>query len=343
MPPSYPWPASPPSSRSSPPAPSHGLSRTSADGLEKGSIVTVPFGRAHRRGVVVATNDDAPDDVEPVAVEEVLGASAGAARRPRALARGRIRIDPGPGARPRRARRSESAEPGARRRRAGRRPRGRAGRPSELTDAQRSVLDRVVSALGKPGPLPPLRRDRKRQDRGVPPRLRGRARARARRDRARARDRADAAGRRPLSRALRRPRRRPPLGAHRRRAARRARADPGRRGPGGRRRPLGRSSRRSRPLGLICVDEEQDASYKQESDPRYDARTVAAKRGALESAVVVYGTATPRPESWQRLERLELGKRLSGSLPPVKVVDLRREAGYPLSAPLLEELGKVVD
>ena len=67
-------------------------------------------------------------------------------------------------------------------------------------------------------------------------------------------------------------------------------------------------------LGLICVDEEQDASYKQESDPRYDARTVAAKRGALESAVVIYGTATPRPESWQRLERLELGKRLSGSL-----------------------------
>jgi primosomal protein N' (replication factor Y) len=96
-------------------------------------------------------------------------------------------------------------------------------------------------------------------------------------------------------------------------------------------------------LGVICVDEEHDASYKQESDPRYDARTVAAKRAALEGAVAVFGSATPRPESWGRLERLELGGRLSGPLPPVRVVDLRREAGYPLSAPLLEELGAIVD
>jgi primosomal protein N' (replication factor Y) len=96
-------------------------------------------------------------------------------------------------------------------------------------------------------------------------------------------------------------------------------------------------------LGLICIDEEQDASYKQESDPRYDARTVAAKRAALEGAVAVYGTATPRPESWATLERLELGGRVSGRLPPVKVVDLRREAGYPLSAPLLAELGRLAD
>ncbi|HSC92885.1 MAG TPA: primosomal protein N' [Gaiellaceae bacterium] len=96
-----------------------------------------------------------------------------------------------------------------------------------------------------------------------------------------------------------------------------------------------------RGLGLIVVDEEHDASYKQESDPRYDARTVAAKRAALEGAAAVYGTATPRPESWERLERLELGGRISGALPPVQVVDLRREAGYPLSAPLLEALGRV--
>ncbi len=96
-------------------------------------------------------------------------------------------------------------------------------------------------------------------------------------------------------------------------------------------------------VGLICVDEEHDPSYKQESDPRYDARTVTAKRAALEGAVALYGSATPRPESWERLERLELGARLGARLPPVRVVDLRREAGYPLSAPLLAELGKLAD
>ena len=94
-------------------------------------------------------------------------------------------------------------------------------------------------------------------------------------------------------------------------------------------------------LGLICIDEEHDSSYKQESDPRYDARTVAAKRAALEGAVAVYGSATPRPESWERLERLELGPRLGAPMPSVKIVDLRREAGYPLSAPLLAELGRI--
>jgi primosomal protein N' (replication factor Y) len=96
-------------------------------------------------------------------------------------------------------------------------------------------------------------------------------------------------------------------------------------------------------LGLICVDEEHDAAYKQESDPRYDARTVAAKRASLEAAVAVYGSATPRPESWERLERLELGERIGVRRPAVRTVDLRGEAGYPLSAPLLAELGTIAE
>jgi primosomal protein N' (replication factor Y) len=96
-------------------------------------------------------------------------------------------------------------------------------------------------------------------------------------------------------------------------------------------------------LGLVVVDEEHDASFKQGSDPRYDARTVAAKRAAIEGAVAVYGSATPRAESWARLERLELPSRIGAPLPHVKLVDLRREAGYPLSAPLLAELAAVRD
>jgi primosomal protein N' (replication factor Y) (superfamily II helicase) len=96
-------------------------------------------------------------------------------------------------------------------------------------------------------------------------------------------------------------------------------------------------------VGVICIDEEHDSSYKQESDPRYDARTVAAKRAALEGAVAIFGSATPRPESWHALERVELGGRIAAPLPIVRVVDLRQETGYPLSAPLLAELGRLAE
>src|SRR5438034_9063399 len=75
-------------------------------------------------------------------------------------------------------------------------------------------------------------------------------------------------------------------------------------------------------LGVICIDEEHDPSYKQESDPRYDARTVAAKRASLEGAVAIFGSATPRPESWEALERLELGGRIAAPVPPGRIVDL---------------------
>ncbi len=97
-----------------------------------------------------------------------------------------------------------------------------------------------------------------------------------------------------------------------------------------------------RDVGLIVVDEEHDASYKQDSDPRYDARSVAAKRAELEGAVAVYGSATPRPESWRGLDRITLPARIGAPLPGVGIVDLRGEAGYPLSAPLLAELGRVL-
>ncbi len=79
-----------------------------------------------------------------------------------------------------------------------------------------------------------------------------------------------------------------------------------------------------RDLGLIVIDEEHDASYKQEGDPCYDARAVARRRAAECGAVVLAGTATPRPESWLALPRLELPERVDGRrMPPVRVLDMR--------------------
>ncbi len=77
-------------------------------------------------------------------------------------------------------------------------------------------------------------------------------------------------------------------------------------------------------LGLVVIDEEHDSSYKNESDPKYDARHVAEKLSELTSAVLVTGSATPRAESFANYEQLALPTRADGSqLPPVEVVDMR--------------------
>jgi primosomal protein N' (replication factor Y) len=86
-------------------------------------------------------------------------------------------------------------------------------------------------------------------------------------------------------------------------------------------------------LGLVVIDEEHDASYKQEGDPWYDARTVARKRAEDSGAVLVAGTATPRPETWLELPRIELPRRVDGRrMPPVQLVDMRE--ADPRSGPL---------
>jgi primosomal protein N' (replication factor Y) len=83
-----------------------------------------------------------------------------------------------------------------------------------------------------------------------------------------------------------------------------------------------------RELGLIVIDEEHDASYKQEGDPCYDARTVARRRAAECGAMLVAGTATPRPESWLELPRVELASRVDDRrMPPVEVLDMRESEG----------------
>ena len=76
-------------------------------------------------------------------------------------------------------------------------------------------------------------------------------------------------------------------------------------------------------VGLIVIDEEHDPSYKQEGDPRYDARRVAERRTEQAGAVLVAGSATPRPESFEQLERIVLPERVDGrGLPPVDVVGM---------------------
>jgi len=96
-----------------------------------------------------------------------------------------------------------------------------------------------------------------------------------------------------------------------------------------------------RELGLIVVDEEHEIAYKQESDPRYDARTVALMRARAAGAACVFASATPRPEAWRALEHIKLPTRIGGKLPPVEIVDLSRDGHYPLSRTLASALGEI--
>ena len=99
-----------------------------------------------------------------------------------------------------------------------------------------------------------------------------------------------------------------------------------------------------RDLGLVVIDEEHDPSYKQEGDPTYDARAVARKRAEDSGAVLVAGTATPRPESWLELPRLELPRRVDGRrMPPVNLVDMREAdpRGGPIHPQTWEALNEV--
>jgi len=82
-------------------------------------------------------------------------------------------------------------------------------------------------------------------------------------------------------------------------------------------------------LGLLLVDEEHEASFKQDSAPRYHARDVAWQRAQSEGVPLVLGSATPSLEAWQRCAegefvRLSLPRRvLDLPLPDVVTVDLR--------------------
>lgn len=107
-------------------------------------------------------------------------------------------------------------------------------------------------------------------------------------------------------------------------------------------------------LALVVVDEEHDASYKQQEGARYSARDLALVRGRLQSARVVLGSATPSLESWHaslptseggsgRHQLLAMPRRIglapaadpATGLPRVRRVDMTRQPRGALIAPPL--------
>jgi primosomal protein N' (replication factor Y) len=107
-------------------------------------------------------------------------------------------------------------------------------------------------------------------------------------------------------------------------------------------------------LGLVVVDEEQEASYKQEETPRYHGRDVAIVRAKLEGAVALLGSATPSLESFHnarsgKYQLLKLESRVQNRpLAPVEIVDLREDFRAthrvgPLSSKLSEAIAARLD
>lgn len=84
-----------------------------------------------------------------------------------------------------------------------------------------------------------------------------------------------------------------------------------------------------RNLGVIIIDEEQDASYRQEESPFYHARDTAIVRAQKESAVIVLGSATPSLESFHnaqagKYEYLHLPERVANRpLARAEMIDMR--------------------
>ena len=158
------------------------------------------------------------------------------------------------------------------------------------------------AARHRPAPAP-ARGHRQRQDRGLPPRRGRDARAGALGHRPRARDRADAADRRPLRRALRRHRRDPALRPDRRRALRRVAA------PAARARPSSASGP-ARPCSPRCRTSGSSSSTRSTIPPTSRTVNRATTPGGWPSCARVRRT----PCCWRAAPRLgpRAGRRLPG-------------------------------
>jgi primosomal protein N' (replication factor Y) len=101
-------------------------------------------------------------------------------------------------------------------------------------------------------------------------------------------------------------------------------------------------------LGMIVVDEEHEASYKQDTAPRYHGRDVAIKRAQLEGVPILLGSATPSLEMWHRVSEqrgadsiyhlLTLPNRVrSLQMPHVELLDMRQESKFRRGVHLLSQ------
>lgn len=101
-------------------------------------------------------------------------------------------------------------------------------------------------------------------------------------------------------------------------------------------------------LQYIIIDEEHETTYKQDTNPRYNAKMVAIKRGELEGAKVIMGSATPSVESYYYAEKgifrlFKLESRFNSSqLPKIEIADMRQEENSLFSEKLLEKMRDVL-
>jgi len=97
-------------------------------------------------------------------------------------------------------------------------------------------------------------------------------------------------------------------------------------------------------LKYIIIDEEHETTYKQDSSPRYNAKIVAMKRGEIEGAKVILGSATPSIESYYYakqgvFELVELNNRYNNAkLPKLELVDMSNESNQFFSKRLITDI-----